>query len=1311
MAKEKFFRTATGVDLYWTVYAPDNTPRPWVLGEHPGGWKGGNASLSPAIVAALNAAGFTVAPTEYRLAPPGGVTGPMSTVGGHLPPAQDTWSDPGHWPKPHQDMAAAIVAAKADPRCNGDVWILGGSAGASLALFFWAHGLASDDGLLHNGFASGVVGDTTIKGAICFSIGVANNADPNIWAFPDPGDETYPAGALANHLNIPNTAPNPPTGADLVIAQNSSATNYIPAAGPSRPALFILCANGNGISGGDSLGIACSTGVNIATAKQDGTLNPVENGANGAIPKLLTAGYTESTSAVPVAGTFKKQLVTVSAHAHAFQYALDPTSNPPNVLASEVIPFMLGTVGTAPPPPGIPKGVVVATTAGDPIDQPILDNEDVAGVGLTVHWSDLEPTEGNLAPGVLAYLVGEIKRAAAAGKTINLRITGMGGSAFFGGDTPNWFFDAAGQATAGRGSRTGDAQLTNGSATVTSNKAQWTAADLHGRITCAVSGFPVTAYTGIVNAPNSIGLSSSQTANTPVNFTGTNTSNAAIVMPDRGGKPSYIVGDATTPILIPSGSFTLTNPLNDFTPFINGKVVQAVNLAANVTLTYVSASTATLSFAPTADVKAVYLPARNGTAYDSHSAVPGVLFSFTSKKDGATQQTIPVFFNPLYLAKKRAMKSALGLWLETTTDLTSTEKGAVRVTSTSFANATTEDWAMPDDKDVDTAHGYVLSPLDAWRKLPTDLPFPGAGYTTQKMIDAEVKNGNETFADGATNGTGLILTSKLAGFSVADIGKVVEGVGITTSPPNKIASYGDTAHVTLSTAATINLSGVTFTIKDRDSGLVDAEMAAFKSQFITLAVGSNGGQLDKDAAVAAGDSDSQNYLPRAVSALIEAKYPGRFITQSNSLSTKSAPYPGTGSRMAVLGERATAGYLTGGQMLWFTFGDLEYRNNGGVAGEATAILEAAASIGHGYKISYLEIYGPDALNLPLAVTFIHDLLVGFGAPQPQDGIQPPRIVYEPIGYLKVLYAIAAKLGIDVDRGLSNNRGVRWDSQLNENLNYAWNFINWPQFMLVEERACRMIWNGRDIFNAGTQVYFLGTDDIGTARGYYTATADAPPGADPTDSAYWTPFTLGANDYYIELAQRCRRRLGEIDEVYPWDPRNTDPPPCALSWRLSWRGLEVYGAPQTVFVRYRVNCPSFSSVAWSSGASYEAGDVRLLADDGECYRAIVPVNLEKPGESAAWAKVPFPRALKDYVVGMVAADEASDMQSAAKFAGLAKQFIQREADKAGAGGGRWGSPARYGYYWPWPLSDAAAATRAPNTISSLCVDEWGELIPS
>jgi uncharacterized repeat protein (TIGR01451 family) len=82
---------------------------------------------------------------------------------------------------------------------------------------------------------------------------------------------------------------------------------------------------------------------------------------------------------------------------------------------------------------------------------------------------------------------------------------------------------------------------------------------------------------------------------------------------------------------------------------------------------------------------------------------------FFTWNDNGTQRTIPVFWDPVYLAKKKALIRALGAHLA--------NNPAIKIVAASFANASSEDWAVP----------HTSADVSNWL---------AAGYTTYKMLDA-----------------------------------------------------------------------------------------------------------------------------------------------------------------------------------------------------------------------------------------------------------------------------------------------------------------------------------------------------------------------------------------------------------------------------------------------------------------------------------------------------------------------------------------------------------------------------------------------
>lgn len=84
----------------------------------------------------------------------------------------------------------------------------------------------------------------------------------------------------------------------------------------------------------------------------------------------------------------------------------------------------------------------------------------------------------------------------------------------------------------------------------------------------------------------------------------------------------------------------------------------------------------------------------------------GVFYTFD---DNGVPTTIPVFWDPTFLAKKKAMITALGAHF--------TNNPTVKIVAVSFANAQSEDWSVP----------HTQPEVQDWLAV---------GYTTEKMLDA-----------------------------------------------------------------------------------------------------------------------------------------------------------------------------------------------------------------------------------------------------------------------------------------------------------------------------------------------------------------------------------------------------------------------------------------------------------------------------------------------------------------------------------------------------------------------------------------------
>jgi acetyl esterase/lipase len=121
--------------LAWTVYTPAGRG-PWiaVLVIHGGLFFGGDSSDAGATTCArdLADAGYIAFAINHRLAPPGSIPGQHSS---------------GRFPDQYDDVHLAVQAARADARTTGKVGAVGGSSGATHAVWVATTGSPGQDRL------------------------------------------------------------------------------------------------------------------------------------------------------------------------------------------------------------------------------------------------------------------------------------------------------------------------------------------------------------------------------------------------------------------------------------------------------------------------------------------------------------------------------------------------------------------------------------------------------------------------------------------------------------------------------------------------------------------------------------------------------------------------------------------------------------------------------------------------------------------------------------------------------------------------------------------------------------------------------------------------------------------------------------------------------------------------------------------------------------------------------------------------------------------------------------------------------------
>ena len=276
----------------------------------------------------------------------------------------------------------------------------------------------------------------------------------------------------------------------------------------------------------------------------------------------------------------------------------------------------------------------------------------------------------------------------------------------------------------------------------------------------------------------------------------------------------------------------------------------------------------------------------------------------------------------------------------------------------------------------------------------------------------------------------------------------------------------------------------------------------------------------------------------------------------------------------------------------------------------------------------------------------------------------------------VLDRIAHRLGIDPNY-VNNDHVAAWTSMVNDCVLAGFEYWQWPELEIAEERAFRAIWNSKRQFNAGDELFYIPT------ASYYKATGTPPVGTAPTNGTYFAATTIV--NRFIAYDQPGKRPIDQAIGVYYGDP-NTN---CMFGVKFypSQNGVQLngYGGP-TAFLKYRIKPPQFTSQPWDSATAYAKNDLVYFNDDGECYQAVTANKNQSPSAVPAnWRRQDTPEFLAPYVAYRVAGEACDDAINANRWTSAAEDSLITKVNKLLEQGERHQYKIRRPYrYYGWPL---------------------------
>lgn len=274
-----------------------------------------------------------------------------------------------------------------------------------------------------------------------------------------------------------------------------------------------------------------------------------------------------------------------------------------------------------------------------------------------------------------------------------------------------------------------------------------------------------------------------------------------------------------------------------------------------------------------------------------------------------------------------------------------------------------------------------------------------------------------------------------------------------------------------------------------------------------------------------------------------------------------------------------------------------------------------------------------------------------------------------VSYLELLKDCADRCGLLTPEGdVPSVHAAFLTRMIQKRVRRGWRYFDWPDLCPVEARAFRPVHSLGTGYLLDDEVYDTVTD------AYFVAIQDVPSGTPLADEAYWDSLTTFAR--YVARRQIGAAAIGEVLSATTRDPR-TNQVAGSLAFTLNNQGvLFLPDAPTTVWLKFRLPAPAFTTESWTAG-TYASGAVVYHA--GECWLSLANDNTNTPGvepDVVKWELQQVPEFLRHYATEAVYADWLQDDGQASKSSVREEEAEELLAEERNQFTRTQGQPQRY-----------------------------------